>query len=92
MKRLIAVLMLTLPLATLADQQNIILDLPTMNCAMCPITVKTALMNTDGVLDVDVTYADKKAKVSFENTLVSTQALIDATTNAGYPSTLITLP
>ncbi len=32
-----------------AKPQTITLDLPTMNCAMCPITVKKALTKVQGV-------------------------------------------
>jgi periplasmic mercuric ion binding protein len=39
-----------------AKSQTITLDLPTMNCAMCPITVKKALTKVQGVTKAEVSY------------------------------------
>lgn len=71
-----------------AKPQNIILELPTMNCPVCPITVTSALQKVDGVTDVEVLYQTKTAHISFDDQKTDTQMLIDATTNAGYPSSL----
>ena len=71
-----------------AEEQLVELSLPSMNCAVCPITVKKALEKVDGVDFVEVTYKTKLATVKFENTVTSIDALISATTNAGFPSTL----
>ena len=67
-------------LSAWAKPQIVTLNLPTMNCAMCPITVKKALSKVKGVT---------KAEVTFEDTQTSAGKLIEATTNAGYPSTLV---
>jgi mercuric ion binding protein len=69
-----------------AATQNVMLSIPDMTCAACPITVKVALNKIEGVLDVNVSYPQRKAVVSFDNTLTSVQALTEATKNAGYPS------
>ena len=58
-----------------------------MTCAACPITVKAALNKVDGVSQVDVSYADLEAVVTFDDARTSVEALTEATTNAGYPST-----
>ena len=71
-----------------AEEQLVELSLPSMNCSVCPITVKKALEKVDGVDFVEVTYKPKLATVKFENTVTSIEALISATTNAGFPSTL----
>ena len=71
-----------------AGESIVTLDLPTMNCAMCPFTVKKALEKVDGVHEVSVSYEIKQATVRFENNETSAQKLIETTTNAGYPSTL----
>ena len=89
MKKVIFGLMLGISsMAAWAKPQTVTLDLPTMNCAMCPITVKLALKNLEGVTEADVSYQNKRAQVSFEDTVVGVQALIKATTEAGYPSTV----
>lgn len=72
---------------TWAAPKTVTLALPTMNCAMCPLTVKKALTNVDGVLEVDVSYSDKQAVITFEDSTTSVRKLIEATSKAGYPST-----
>ncbi|MFL0809225.1 MAG: mercury resistance system periplasmic binding protein MerP [Agarilytica sp.] len=74
--------------SVLAEEQQVELSLPTMNCAVCPITVKKALEKVEGVGFVEVTYKTKLATVKFENSLTSIDSLISATTNAGFPSSL----
>lgn len=72
-----------------ANPQTLTLDLPTMNCAMCPITVKKALTRVEGITKAEVSYEKKQAVVTFEDTKTSAEKLIEATTNAGYPSTIV---
>jgi mercuric ion binding protein len=55
---------------------------------MCPITVKKALTKVDGVSRAEVSYEDKEAMVTFDDEKTSADALIEATTNAGFPSTI----
>jgi mercuric ion binding protein len=72
-----------------AKPQTITLDLPTMNCAMCPITVKKALTRVQGVTKAEVSFEHKQAVVTFEDSLTNADRLVEATTNAGYPSTIV---
>ncbi len=89
MKKLTLLLILFVTsLPAWAKPQTVILELPTMNCAMCPITVKKALTKVDGVSQAEVSYEDKEAVVIFDDEKTSTNTLIEATTNAGYPSTI----
>lgn len=75
-------------ISAFAVTQTVTLDVPTMNCATCPITVKHSLKNVDGVEKAEVTYGTKLAVVSYDDAKTNVDALIKATTNAGYPSTL----
>jgi mercuric ion binding protein len=59
-----------------------------MTCAVCPITVKKALEHISGVQKVSVDYASKTAKVQFDDSIVTTNKLTEATKTAGYPSTV----
>jgi len=59
-----------------------------MYCATCPITVKSSLEAVPGVVRVAVSYTDKTAVVTFDDAKTAVPALVTATTNAGYPSTL----
>ena len=74
--------------SSFAAEEIVELSLPSMNCAVCPITVKKALEKVQGVHFVEVSYKTKLALVKFENTVTSSEALILATTDAGFPSAL----
>ena len=88
-KSLITAVLFTLfSLPALAAQQTVTLSVPGMTCSACPITVKTALKRVDGVRQVDVSFEQREARVTFEDTQTSVTELTEATANAGYPSTL----
>ncbi|GAC23130.1 MULTISPECIES: mercury resistance system periplasmic binding protein MerP [Paraglaciecola] len=72
--------------SALATIQTVTLNVPNMNCVTCPITVKKSLTNVDGVKKADVTYATKLAVVTYDDEKTNIEALVSATTNAGYPS------
>jgi mercuric ion binding protein len=71
-----------------AGTQTVTLSVPGMTCATCPITVKKALSQVDGVIEAKVTYEPKEAVVTFDDAKTSVEALTEATKNAGYPSSL----
>ena len=71
-----------------AGEKTITLDVPSMYCAACPITVKSSLEAVSGVVKVVVSLADKTAIVTFDDTKTAPPALMTATTNAGYPSAI----
>ena len=73
----------------LAAPKVVTLNLPTMNCVTCPITVKKALQRVDGVQKATVSYSTKQAIVTFDDEKTSIESLISATTNSGYPSSLV---
>ena len=72
----------------LAATKTVTLSVPGMTCAACPFTVKAALSKVEGVSKTDVIFDKREATVSFDDAKTSVQALMKATTNAGYPSTL----
>lgn len=89
MRRLIIATLAALPLAVLAGTPKIVtLDVRNMTCGTCPITVKKSLEKVAGVSMVKVDYDTKTATVTYDPHKSQPQALITATTNAGYPSTL----
>ena len=71
-----------------AEPKTITLDVPSMYCSLCPITVSKALENIDGVSEVNASLESKSATVTFNDDKTNVQALISATTNAGFPSSL----
>ncbi|MBW3568247.1 MAG: mercury resistance system periplasmic binding protein MerP [Proteobacteria bacterium] len=72
----------------LAGTQTVTLSVPGMTCATCPITVKNALTQVDGVIEAKVTYEPKEAVVTFDDAKTSVNALTEATKNARYPSSV----
>lgn len=75
-------------LTAFAKPQTVTLEVPTMNCVTCPFTVKKALQKVDGVSKAEVSFETKLAVVTFDDKKTTSDVLIEATTNAGYPSTL----
>ncbi len=78
-----------LPLAAqAAPPQTAVLDVQNMTCAMCPIAVRKSLEKVPGVSQARVDFDKKTATVTFDPDRASTDALVQATTNAGFPSTV----
>lgn len=73
---------------TLAAQKTVVLAVPGMNCAVCPITVRKALTEVDGVIRAEVDYDKRQAMVMFDDARTSIDHLTRATAEAGYPSSI----
>src|SRR2546427_1150875 len=69
-----------------ASPKTVTLNVSGMTCEACPITVKKALQKVPGVSKVDVRLEKKQVLVTFDDAKTNTDALVKATTNAGYPS------
>ena len=76
-------------MTAMAEMKTISLELPSMNCMLCPFTVEKSLLNQDGVSQVDASLDTKRAVVEFDDELININTLISTTTNAGYPSFLL---
>lgn len=89
MKKITLLFLLTLTsLSAIAETKTVTLEVPTMNCVTCLFTVKKALQNVEGVSKAEVTFDTKLAVVTFDDEKTTVKALTEATTNAGYPSTV----
>ena len=89
MRKLLIAALVVIPMTTLAAlPKTVTLDVQNMTCAMCPITIRKALQGVDGVNKANVDFASKTASVTFDPQKTSIEALIKATTNAGYPATV----
>lgn len=89
MNKLFASLVLAAVVAPVwAAIQTVMLAVPGMTCAACPITVKKALSKVEGVSKVDVGFEKREAIVTFDDAKTSVQKLIKATEDAGYPSSV----
>ncbi len=69
-----------------AASQTVTLSVPGMTCAACPITVNHALSRVEGVSAIKVSFEEREAVVTFDDVMTNVQTLIQATENAGYPS------
>lgn len=85
---LAAALALAAPLAAWAGTATAVLDVQNMTCSLCPVTVRKALEKVPGVAGAEIDFKHKTATVTFDADQVSAAALVKATTDAGYPSTL----
>ena len=50
-----------------AASKTVTLSVPGMTCAACPITIKKALTEVDGVTDAEVSFEKKEAVVTFDD-------------------------
>ncbi|MEO5659522.1 MAG: mercury resistance system periplasmic binding protein MerP [Polaromonas sp.] len=91
MKNLLtAAVLAALTLPVWAVPATVTLSVPSMNCPVCPITVKKALTKVQGVSQAEVNFDKRQATVTFDDAKTNVQALTRATKDAGYPSTLTT--
>jgi mercuric ion binding protein len=72
--------------AAFAAEKTITLVVSNMFCADCPFIVKKSLEQVQGVGKVAVSYKDKTAIVTYDDSKTDVKGLTAATTNAGYPS------
>jgi mercuric ion binding protein len=70
----------------IAAEKTVILAVENMTCAACPHIVRGSLTAVPGVNNVVISFTDKAATVTYDDTRASLPTLIRATTDAGYPS------
>jgi len=69
-----------------AGEQTVTLEVSGMSCASCPYIVKQTLAGVDGVTAVEVSYAEKSAVVTYDDSKTEVAALTVATGDMGFPS------
>ena len=72
-----------------AAPRTVTLSVPTMDCPVCPITVKKALTKVPGVVQAEVNFDKREATVKFDDARTTPEELTKATKDAGYPSTVV---
>lgn len=75
--------------AALAEEQTVSLTVEKMYCALCPITISKAIEQVEGVSQVEVSFETKLAVVTFDDAITEWEQVALASTNAGYPATLL---
>ncbi len=91
MKSILTTIILLIGLSgtAFAEEQTVSLTVEKMFCALCPITVSKAMEQVEGVSAVEVDFETKLAVVTFDDATTAWQQVALASTNAGYPSTLL---
>lgn len=67
-------------------ERSVTLAVDGLTCPSCPYMVKQSLAEVDGVSRVSVSYAEKKARVTFDDAKTDATALMAATAGIGFPS------
>jgi mercuric ion binding protein len=75
-----------------APPHTVSLAVENMTCGTCPIVVKKALERVPGVSATSVDFDKKTATVSYDPDKATAAKLIQATTEAGFPSKLAAKP
>ena len=75
--------------AASAEPQQVVLDVPEMNCSLCPVTVKKALQRVPGYIDAQVDLDAKRAVVRYDDAKATPERLASAVKNAGFPATTV---
>jgi mercuric ion binding protein len=89
MRKLLIAALAVLPLTALAaSPKTVTLEVKNMTCKLCPITVKKSLEKVSGVSAVKVNFDEKTAIVTYDPNKTRPENLTEATTNAGYPSSV----
>ncbi len=70
-----------------AEPARVVMDVPSMNCSLCPISVKKALERVPGVIEAKADLATKTAEAKYDPDRTSPDALAKAVSNAGFPAT-----
>jgi len=84
---LLSALLAVAGIAAAAEPVRVTLDVPSMNCSLCPIAVARVLRRQPGVRDASANLKTKTAVVEFDPVLTSPARLARAVSDAGYPAT-----
>ncbi|PQJ35949.1 hypothetical protein BSZ35_16260 [Salinibacter sp. 10B] len=72
--------------STPASFRQVVLEVEGMTCKTCPVTVRRALSDVQGVYSAKATFEPPQAVVRFDPETTSVETLTQATKNAGFPS------
>ena len=72
-----------------AAERTVTLAVDNMTCELCPPIVKKSLARVPGVTKAEFSAETHRAVVTFDDDRANVAALVNATTNAGYPSRLV---
>ncbi|HVI90615.1 MAG TPA: mercury resistance system periplasmic binding protein MerP [Dongiaceae bacterium] len=70
----------------MAAERSVTMAIQNMTCAACPYIVQKSMSAVDGVEKVEVSFEDKTATITFDDTKTTVDAIASASKNAGYPA------
>jgi mercuric ion binding protein len=79
-------------IAVAAPPQTTTLAVENMTCGTCPIVVKKALERVSGVTSASVDFDKRTATITFDPDKTTSAKLTQTTTDAGFPSKVISKP
>ena len=85
-------LLLGVGFAAHAAQRSVTLELEGIYCAMCPVTIKTALEFADGVQEVKVSRDPDEAVIRYDDARTGPAQLIEVVKKSGYGAHLQPTP
>lgn len=74
--------------ALASEAKTATLDVPSMFCSLCQISVRKALERVPGVIEAKADNSLKRADVKYDPDKVSAEGLAEALTKAGFPATV----
>lgn len=74
---------------TPAAERTGLFAIQNMTCSLCPFTVHKAMAAVSGVKMATVDFEKKQATVIFDDSATTPASIAEASTNSGYPATLI---
>jgi mercuric ion binding protein len=74
--------------ALASDPKTAMLDVPSMFCALCPVSVRKALERVPGVIGAKADNNTKRAEVKYDSDKVSADELAAALAKSGFPATV----
>jgi mercuric ion binding protein len=85
MTKLLATLTLVLSILSSAAEKTLTLAVQNMYCDACPLIVRKSLEAVPSVAKAVVSFKDKTAVVTYDDSKANVRALTTATTKAGHP-------
>src|SRR5665811_135780 len=68
---------------------NLEIDISGMHCESCVQLITESLTELEGVLSVDISLKDNKGKVIFENSIISSNNILDTIKKEGYGAKIL---
>jgi mercuric ion binding protein len=73
----------------IAAEKVVTLGVDNMTCISCPYQVQKSLTHVDGVSEAEASLETGQAVVTYDDSQTNVEALVAATTNAGFPSQVV---